>query len=131
MSSAPDKSSRPPTPGLSKPENQGPWAGGIPSEGSKRQPWREFWPPKNLEQLSAEEREQQPWLTWKRDPSKPNDKPWYQWVNNFGSMVPDCSGRGNEPDPEPDPRPICPHCQGDGCVSSFLLQLPPVASSIT
>jgi hypothetical protein len=70
------------------------------------QPWREFWPPKNLDQLSQEELASKPWLTWKRDPNKINDKPWYHWVNDFGPLTENVCQRGD-----------CKHCGGDGCVS--------------
>ncbi len=44
------------------------------------QPWREFWPPQNIESLTAEELGTKPWLTWKPDPTKPNAKPWLGWT---------------------------------------------------
>ena len=44
------------------------------------QPWREFWPPKNIESLTEEELRKKPWLTWKPDPAKPNAKPWLGWT---------------------------------------------------
>jgi len=46
---------------------------------TRTQPWREFWPPKK-ENYSAEEQKKMPWLTWKPDPAKPDDKPWRQWM---------------------------------------------------
>lgn len=79
---------------------------GTPEIGSSVQPWRAYWPPKEcVADLSAEELAAQPWLTWKRDPAKINDKPWYQWVNDFGAM----NVQACEVD--------CPYCGGGGCVS--------------
>ena len=49
----------------------------------KIQPWKAWWPPKNTESLSEEEIARQPWLTWKPDPNRPNDKPWYDWVKTL------------------------------------------------
>lgn len=46
----------------------------------QKQPWREFWPPKNIETLTAEDLGTKPWLTWKPDPAKPNAKPWLGWT---------------------------------------------------
>ncbi|KAK7918289.1 hypothetical protein PG985_010163 [Apiospora marii] len=76
--------------------------------GSCAQPWREFWPPTNVDAMTPEEVEEQPWLTWKRDPSKPNEKPWYKWCNIFkGEVDVPCKrneeGRG------------CEECGGRGC----------------
>ena len=81
--------------------------GGIPETGPSYQPWRAYWPPPKsvISALSAEELKSQPWLTWKRDPAKINDKPWYSWVNVHNSDI-------DKPcDSE------CPYCEGKGCVS--------------
>ncbi|KAK4201351.1 hypothetical protein QBC40DRAFT_295755 [Triangularia verruculosa] len=68
------------------------------------QPWREFWPPRDVEDLSEAEIRAKPWLTWKRDKTKPNDKPWYFWVNVFESDVDEpCKGED------------CKKCNGEGC----------------
>jgi hypothetical protein len=89
-------------------ENIDPWdLDGTPETGPSYQPWRKYWPQKNIDQLSAEELKQRPWLTWKRDNSKPNDKPWYKWVNDFGSLTTESCN------------PRCPHCGGEGCVSAL------------
>lgn len=70
------------------------------------QPWREFWPPRNVGDLSEAEIRAKPWLTWKRDKTKPNDKPWYFWVNVFeGDVDEPCKGE------------YCKKCNGEGCVS--------------
>jgi hypothetical protein len=55
------------------------------------QPWREFWPPKNIEALTAEELETKPWLTWKPDPAKPNAKPWLGWTPRGYRHPPGCA----------------------------------------
>jgi len=84
--------------------------GGPQETNAPLQPWREFWPPKNLESLSEAELKAKPWLTWKRTDSAPNEKPWYQWVNVFeGEVDEPCLGPG------------CQHCGGSGCVGSVLL----------
>ncbi|KAK3377122.1 hypothetical protein B0T24DRAFT_235626 [Lasiosphaeria ovina] len=71
--------------------------------GALYQPWREFWPP-NVSVFSKEELASKPWLTWKRDASRPNEKPWYDWVNIFaGEVDSPCEGD------------TCPHCNGAGC----------------
>ena len=44
----------------------------------RTQPWKAFWPLK-AEEFGAEERAGMPWLTWKPDPRKPDEKPWRQW----------------------------------------------------
>jgi hypothetical protein len=80
--------------------------GGEPEIGPSFQPWRAHWPvsPNTIQQLCAAELQAQPWLTWKRDPQKINDKPWYQWVNRFeGDIGQPCDGN-------------CPYCGGKGCV---------------
>ncbi|KAJ5159114.1 uncharacterized protein N7500_008765 [Penicillium coprophilum] len=46
----------------------------------QKQPWREWWPPRQIESMSEEERKAQPWIAWKPDPAKPNAKPWLGWV---------------------------------------------------
>lgn len=79
--------------------------GGKPESGPSVQPWRDYWPPKQcIDSMSEEELASQPWLTWKRDPTKINDKPWYQWVNDFGDMVINECKRD------------CYWCGGSGCV---------------
>jgi hypothetical protein len=80
---------------------------GIPEIGPSYQPWRSYWPTSKtaITALSAEELKAQPWLTWKRDPAKINDKPWYSWVNVYnGDIDKPCDSD-------------CPHCEGKGCVS--------------
>jgi hypothetical protein len=54
----------------------------ISEPGSKHQPWRVHWPPQR-ENFSEEDLKSQPWIGWKRDPKKINDKPWYYWVQEF------------------------------------------------
>jgi len=46
---------------------------------TRSQPWKEFWPP-NKDSFSPEEQKKMPWLTWKPDPAKPDEKPWRQWM---------------------------------------------------
>jgi hypothetical protein len=75
-----------------------------PESGPSFQPWRAYWPPKADAQFSKTDLEKKPWLTWKRDPSIANDKPWYAWVNEFtGEVDQPCDGN-------------CPNCGGSGCV---------------
>ena len=62
-----------------------------PKTNEREQPWKAFWPP-NIKDLSAEDLQLQPWLTWrpqqgenepdKPEPSKPDpdSKPWYDWM---------------------------------------------------
>jgi hypothetical protein len=81
---------------------------GIPERGPSYQPWRTYWPPNNIESLSEDELKSKPWLTWKRESSRPNEKPWYAWVNIFeGEVDEPCLlqqlGR-------------CPYCGDRGCV---------------
>jgi hypothetical protein len=45
----------------------------------KAQPWKDFWPLK-AENYTAEQLEKMPWLTWKADPKRPDDRPWKQWM---------------------------------------------------
>jgi hypothetical protein len=84
------------------------------------QPWRQFWPPKDIDTLTEAELAKKPWLTWKPDPAKPNAKPWLGWTPR-GYRPPLESGRahstcnedqkcsygdnGGGPDPDPDPEP--------------------------
>lgn len=77
------------------------------------QPWREFWPPKNIDSLHPDDLVAKPWMTWKRDMDKrPNDKPWYYWVNVFeGEVDEPCGNDGDEK---------CKHCDGKGCVRSAI-----------
>lgn len=80
------------------------------STSSPKQPWRDFWPPKDIQVLSEDEIRSKPWLTWKRDEAAPNEKPWYQWVNVFeGEVDEPCESAG------------CKHCGGSGCVSRRLV----------
>ena len=76
---------------------------------STSQPWREFWPPRNIESLTPEQLKAQPWLTWKRDPANPNEKPWYHWCNIFEGEV-----------DVPCTRTDCAYCEGSGCVCDTL-----------
>src|SRR5271165_5911167 len=86
------------------------------------QPWRQFWPPKDIETLTEAELVQKPWLTWKPDPAKPNAKPWLGWTprgyrHPLGSAQTHSTGdegqkggcndsdRGPDPSPDPIPRP--------------------------
>ena len=82
---------------------------GVPERGPSHQPWRAYWPPKNVETLSEDELKSKPWLTWKRDKTRPNDKPWYAWVNNF-------EGEVDKPCLRPPRKPH--YCQGADCVRS-------------
>ena len=45
---------------------------------TRTQPWKAFWPLK-AENFTAEQRAAMPWLTWKPDPQRPDEKPWRQW----------------------------------------------------
>jgi hypothetical protein len=49
------------------------------SAAAKEQPWRAFWPPK-AENYSEQQIQDMPWLGWKFDPSKAEEKPWREWV---------------------------------------------------
>jgi len=65
------------------------------------QPWREFWPPMNIEGLTVEELGARPWLTWKPDPAKPNAKPWLGWTprgyrHNLGPAYIRLGDEGND-----------------------------------
>lgn len=82
---------------------------------TERQPWRRFWPPADLDQITPEEKEAKPWLTWKRDPNQPNEKPWYHWCNIFEGEadLPCQQGGGRDT--------LCPYCGGQGCVSNDLI----------
>lgn len=84
---------------------------GVPERGPTYQPWRAFWPPKNIEAVSANELKAKPWLTWKRDSNQPNEKPWYAWVNIF-------EGEVDEPCGLPDSG-SCDFCAGEGCVRAL------------
>ncbi|KAM5354321.1 hypothetical protein ACJ41O_000970 [Fusarium nematophilum] len=85
---------------------------GSAEKGSSSQPWREFWPPRNLENVSSKELKEKPWLTWKRDPKRPNDKPWYDWVNVFeGEVDVPCQNSGGPDKGGYD----CRYCDGRGC----------------
>lgn len=53
----------------------------------KIQPWKSFWPP-NIDNLSADEVEKMPWLTWKPDPDHPDGKPWYDWMGSDAEAAP-------------------------------------------
>lgn len=80
-----------------------------PERGSALQPWREFWPPRKVDRLTPDQVDAKPWLTWKRDKSLPNDKPWYHWCNVFtGEVDLPCQRRDGEGD--------CQYCDGKGCV---------------
>ncbi|KAI0876306.1 hypothetical protein GGS24DRAFT_514258 [Hypoxylon argillaceum] len=50
---------------------------------TKLQPWKQFFPleaaPKTAEENPDLSR---PWLTWKPDPAKPDEKPWLKWMND-------------------------------------------------
>lgn len=81
---------------------------GIPERGAVYQPWRAFWPPKNPDRLPADELAAKPWLTWKRDAAKPNEKPWYSWVNIFNGEV--------DKPCQMDADGVCSRCFGVGCV---------------
>ncbi|KAL7924434.1 hypothetical protein ACQKWADRAFT_286719 [Trichoderma austrokoningii] len=50
---------------------------GSPELGPSDQPWRAYWPP-DLSKVTEHELSTKPWLTWKNDPTKLNNKPWYQ-----------------------------------------------------
>jgi hypothetical protein len=52
----------------------------------KYQPWKKFWPLK-AELYSAEEREAMPWLSWKFDAKKPDERPWKEWMLSNQSTV--------------------------------------------
>ncbi|KAF6229103.1 hypothetical protein HO133_007217 [Letharia lupina] len=47
-------------------------------QSTRTQPWKAFWPLK-AENFKSEERATMPWLTWKPDPKRPDEKPWRQW----------------------------------------------------
>ncbi|KAJ5336062.1 hypothetical protein MYU51_019989 [Penicillium brevicompactum] len=86
-------------------DNVDPWdLDGRPELGAFHQPWRAYWPP-DLTKVTDGEMCAKPWLTWKNDPTKMNNKPWYDWVH-----------------PELEPAPSdgycptdCSSCQGAGC----------------
>ncbi|KAI8623963.1 hypothetical protein F5Y19DRAFT_456351 [Xylariaceae sp. FL1651] len=44
------------------------------------QPWKKWWPPKDVDQMTQSELAAKPWINWKPNPSEPNSKPWLQWV---------------------------------------------------
>ena len=44
----------------------------------RTQPWKAFWP-LNQKMYTTEQQAKMPWLTWKPDPAKPDDKPWRHW----------------------------------------------------
>ncbi|KAI1422499.1 hypothetical protein F5Y12DRAFT_799479 [Xylaria sp. FL1777] len=50
-------------------------AGSVP----KAQPWKAFWP-LSKDGITAAEQSKMPWLTWKPDPARPDDKPWRAWM---------------------------------------------------
>lgn len=82
--------------------------------GSAHQPWRAFWPPKKVDQIPPDELAAKPWLTWRRDPSQPNEKPWYGWCNVFeGEVDLPCQNRPGTTETPPEE---CQHCKGKGCV---------------
>ncbi|RVD81166.1 uncharacterized protein DFL_009041 [Arthrobotrys flagrans] len=92
-----------PAPEEREKQYQDAFAWDLDRESDLNQPWRAYWPPQNIEAFTEEELKERPWLTWTRDPNKPNDKPWYQWVNDFGRMTAiECSSD-------------CPNCGGRGC----------------
>jgi hypothetical protein len=74
--------------------------------GTKTQPWKAFWPMK-AENYPAEHLKAMPWLTWKPDANKPDDKPWRRWMLDNQSMVlrRGASSGGGSPRPDPDPDP--------------------------
>lgn len=53
--------------------------GGRVAHAIKHQPWKDFWPLRS-DDFSPAEREKMPWLTWKYDPSRPNERPWRGWM---------------------------------------------------
>jgi hypothetical protein len=52
----------------------------------KAQPWKNIWPLK-AENYTEEEREKMPWLGWKPDPGKPDERPWRQWMSRSNTTV--------------------------------------------
>ncbi|EGC47730.1 predicted protein [Histoplasma capsulatum var. duboisii H88] len=82
-----------------------PWdVNGKPELGPSHQPWRAYWPP-NLSCVSERELSAKPWLTWKHDPAKMNNKPWYDWVRPDLDLAP---SEGWCPT-------SCVYCGGKGC----------------
>ncbi|KAI1128110.1 hypothetical protein F5Y10DRAFT_241227 [Nemania abortiva] len=90
------------------------------------QPWREWWPPKNVNEMTQSELTAKPWINWKPNPLKPNSKPWLQWVprdahlyknlDDAASHLSQSSG-GPRPAPRPgpptpDPRPPSSNAEG-------------------
>ncbi|KAI0416118.1 hypothetical protein F5X98DRAFT_201104 [Xylaria grammica] len=50
---------------------------------TKLQPWKQFFPPMNTPKAAEDGSDlSQPWLTWKPDPAKPDEKPWIKWMND-------------------------------------------------
>lgn len=97
-----------------------------PEIGPSYQPWRAHWPPSEevLSKLSPEERQAQPWIEWKRDPSKLNHKPWYFWVNAFDADVDIKCGPRPDPECKDGPDKDCEKCGGGPgfCVSALSRQ---------
>ncbi|KAL4821139.1 hypothetical protein BDW67DRAFT_152160 [Aspergillus spinulosporus] len=52
----------------------------------KHQPWKSFWPLDPTKYTEAQ-RAQMPWLTYKYDPARPNERPWRNWMLQNQSTV--------------------------------------------
>src|SRR3954468_1975354 len=61
----------------------------APVETPKAQPWKKLFqvtaqPDHNIQsaEFTDSEASRTPWKRWKPDPNFPDEKPWYQWMNN-------------------------------------------------
>ncbi len=67
------------------------------------QPWRTWWPPTGVENMTEEELKAKPWINWRPDPQRPTAKPWLKWVPRDVHIV------HSHPDQGPtSPRPSSP-----------------------
>ncbi len=72
------------------------------------QPWRTWWPPKDLSSMTDNELKAKPWINWKPNPSKPNEKPWLQWVPRGAHLHDHHCDSGQKPLQPPGPPPPSP-----------------------
>ncbi|CEL02035.1 hypothetical protein ASPCAL01610 [Aspergillus calidoustus] len=57
-----------------------------PTASTKNQPWKAFWP-LDPAKYTEVQRQQMPWLTYKYDPTRPNERPWRKWMLQNQSTV--------------------------------------------
>jgi len=86
------------------------------TEAKKAQPWKKFWPPSGSRSGSdgTSDSDASPWLNWKPDPNKPDEKPWIQWMNEkkFNPALEQRAGRDAYPVRKRSPSPRATVAEG-------------------